>query len=910
LRRSNTNLALSQTNSNKTSSKNLTSVNTTNYKNNNNKIKNKILKSNYNNNQNKNINNNDNNLYSDSNKTHINNINNYNNSKTLNFSKSLNVSKLNNLSNNNNDQNTTNSNDLTSKNQNQMHINNLNNQNLRSKQNSTNNLPDLQRSTQKPLQGNLLQTAQNNQIFPASSYHNSSYTKYAGEAENESLLNKSKLENSKIFVTSEILALISNAKNLEKVLSDHSPLTKIEDFERKLQANAKLIESLQGNSSDLLHDKMEMEIKIKEVKGLINQFNDRFIKIDKFLDKGKIKNFNGDFNKTFFDETEYMPNNNSKSFWDSSGKKTAMAQPFSSFKKKNNNNKDFSAEKHLNRTFFHTKNKNFDISSGGKKKSENKSYLNYNDSNNNNYGRKLDKLNERKVELIKKENFELSDKAQIEEFSAEENQRLIKAAVNSKSVINNKNNKNQKNFTQEDFILQNKNERLNQNLTSIEENKMLKPKQKVPKSGSAGSDLNSNPENYNSNSNIKKLVFSREDEEELENLENEIKKIDFDLKVNKVNNNYGNKSNQSEINVNAGCKEEKKNYKKIEINKFFSKKNAAASSREKTKAFNDQKDSDKVENDNENNKYFQNNERTIRSNMRSTKYDSDFNNNNNNNNLINNNKGNLNTTNKSLIEFNNITKIQKILHELESIKNRNSNLNNSNLNCTNSNTNKTNTNTNNNNNNKSNITSKTNKANSNFNSRYNSGNEFFEEEEEEEEEAEDDSESKEDELHSHNKTFYKSNKTYIDPHNSKLINKFFKEEKIAEAIEVWKRLDYGCFKGMSLERSFEMMAQITKIKDKDLEKLMRKSNKFTKVQAESSKKDTEIIELVGEVESLKYKILEMESQIGNYKNYERRIDEIKSENSLLFKENVKLRTLLEQERYFNSYRNQPNFMKK
>jgi hypothetical protein len=270
--------------------------------------------------------------------------------------------------------------------------------------------------------------------------------------------------------------------------------------------------------------------------------------------------------------------------------------------------------------------------------------------------------------------------------------------------------------------------------------------------------------------------------------------------------------------------------------------------------------------------------------MRSTKYDSDFNNTNYNNN----NRGNFNTTSESQ-NYNNLTKIQKILHDLETIKNRNVNLNCSNRNIKNNNKNKSDeTNTNNN-------CNKTNKSKySDLNSKYNSGNEFSSGEED----------------NCHNKTYYKSNRTHIDSDNSKLINKFFKEEKIKEAIEIWKRLDYGRFEGMSLERSYEMISQITKIKDKDIEKLIKKLSKYNEMQVENNKKDTEIIDLVGEVESFKYKIIEMENKNVNFKNLGNKIEEIKNQNSFLFKENVKLRTLLDQERYFNSYRYQPNFMKK
>ena len=98
----------------------------------------------------------------------------------------------------------------------------------------------------------------------------------------------------------------------------------------------------------------------------------------------------------------------------------------------------------------------------------------------------------------------------------------------------------------------------------------------------------------------------------------------------------------------------------------------------------------------------------------------------------------------------------------------------------------------------------------------------------------------------------------IDLNNSNLINNLFHEERIPEAIELWRKFNYNKFDGCTIERSYEMMAQITKIKDRDIENLLRRSENEKKIIDESRQKDNDIIELVTEVEKLKYKIAEME----------------------------------------------------
>jgi hypothetical protein len=90
---------------------------------------------------------------------------------------------------------------------------------------------------------------------------------------------------------------------------DNNPLDKIKDFEKKLEIQARYIDNLQNKSSDIINERNQIEIKIKEVKGLLFQFNDRYNKIDKFLNK-KILEKNENDNQGEGKEFNFNDNDN------------------------------------------------------------------------------------------------------------------------------------------------------------------------------------------------------------------------------------------------------------------------------------------------------------------------------------------------------------------------------------------------------------------------------------------------------------------------------------------------------------------------------------------------------------------------------------------------------------------------
>ena len=70
-----------------------------------------------------------------------------------------------------------------------------------------------------------------------------------------------------------------------------------------------------------------------------------------------------------------------------------------------------------------------------------------------------------------------------------------------------------------------------------------------------------------------------------------------------------------------------------------------------------------------------------------------------------------------------------------------------------------------------------------------------------------------------------------------------------------------------------------------------------------TKKNFEMFELFGELELLKDKIRNYEFQLSNLQNIENKFQTIISENSILYRENIKIKTLLEQEQLLNKYKN-------
>ena len=579
-------------------------------------------------------------------------------------------------------------------------------------------------------------------------YHNSSYPN------NENSFNKQN-NPEKIFEKEEIYFLINNAKNLEKVLTDNNPLEKIDDLEKKLQENVIKIEGLQNSTSEIIHNKMEIEIKIKELKGLINQYNDRFNKIDKFLgDNSKNTNIkpnneiNDNFNTNNFSENKikknfskikYKENLKNKNDLDNNIKKDKKIieeknkKTSQSFKKKKNEN-TFIEENHFNTTLPEKK-----IKEKLKVLKENKNVKEKTDSSENIFDKnQLIFQSEENEEEVKLSRFENNTNGNLNKFIFQPN-----------NETNKKKNLNHKDFTEQN------------NNYNLQEKNILNKKEK--------NNLN-NLNKFHSNNN---------------NNDGNLKSSDLEQdKIININNYPTNKINE---------------YKFSEIQEF--------------------------------------------------------------NNL--NNNPNENPVNKIESNMKHPSEIKNLNKSIRNLKvNNNYDLNNS--------------------------RNKVNNINSKTMTNYNSKEDLlcYNSDIEEKKNLED-------------KIFTNKNNV-INLENSKIINLLFSQEKVPEAIEQWRKYNYLKFDGMSYERSYEMMAQITKIKDRDIEKLLKKIENFNQIKNENSKKNIDIIELIAEIESMKYKISDLENEVGKNKILENKFNKISLENSLLYKENIKLKAILDQERYFNN----------
>ena len=135
------------------------------------------------------------------------------------------------------------------------------------------------------------------------------------------------------------------------------------------------------------------------------------------------------------------------------------------------------------------------------------------------------------------------------------------------------------------------------------------------------------------------------------------------------------------------------------------------------------------------------------------------------------------------------------------------------------------------------------------------------------------------------------------------INNLFVKNKFNEAVNLWKKYNYEVLENCSIERTNEMHILALKLRDKELEKVPNILKLNESLSKEMTKKNFEMFELFGELELLKDKIRNYEFQLSNLQNIENKVQTIISENSILYRENIKIKTLLEQEQLLNKYKN-------
>ena len=135
---------------------------------------------------------------------------------------------------------------------------------------------------------------------------------------------------------------------------------------------------------------------------------------------------------------------------------------------------------------------------------------------------------------------------------------------------------------------------------------------------------------------------------------------------------------------------------------------------------------------------------------------------------------------------------------------------------------------------------------------------------------------------------------------SQQINSLFANSQIKEASDIWKKFNYLNFEGTSLQRSYEMLMYITRLKDKEIEYLNKKLNQNEEKLVDMKRKDTEIVELFAQLEMYKNKVKSANNKNLDCLKFEDKINNLTKENSMLYKENVRLKVLMQQENYLSN----------
>lgn len=138
---------------------------------------------------------------------------------------------------------------------------------------------------------------------------------------------------------------------------------------------------------------------------------------------------------------------------------------------------------------------------------------------------------------------------------------------------------------------------------------------------------------------------------------------------------------------------------------------------------------------------------------------------------------------------------------------------------------------------------------------------------------------------------------------SENINNLFFDNRFNDAINLWKKFNYQILENCSFERTIELLNIALRIKDKEIDKLSQLSKLNDNLHKEVKSKNMEIVELFADQELTRSKMREYEFQLSNLNNLEKKVQSLINENSMLYKQNVKLKTLIEQEETLRKYRN-------
>ena len=126
------------------------------------------------------------------------------------------------------------------------------------------------------------------------------------------------------------------------------------------------------------------------------------------------------------------------------------------------------------------------------------------------------------------------------------------------------------------------------------------------------------------------------------------------------------------------------------------------------------------------------------------------------------------------------------------------------------------------------------------------------------------------------------------------------EPKLEEAVMYWKNKNYDKIEGLSLEKSYDLICQVLRDKDKEIDRLKKEFKNYEKIKNENQQKNIDIIHLLAEIETLKIKLQDYDAAMVHSKMVEDKIDKIMNENCVLYKENSRLRLRLEEGKFLKS----------
>lgn len=158
-------------------------------------------------------------------------------------------------------------------------------------------------------------------------------------------------------------------------------------------------------------------------------------------------------------------------------------------------------------------------------------------------------------------------------------------------------------------------------------------------------------------------------------------------------------------------------------------------------------------------------------------------------------------------------------------------------------------------------------------------------------------------------TFFDDNEQMIDENNNKTYKKkltreisnqiytLYTKRLFNEASELWKLYNFQPLLGVSLERSYEILIYLMKMKDKQIKKLTGYNNQTNNANSieEAKKKNCEIVELLSKNEFYQYRLDETEIKLNDLKN---RLKGLIEDNNELFLQNRKLKYLIESNQNF------------